>query len=211
MTMEYPDHCRTAADVREAAARVALARAQMRKPGPVVKEVPLPPVPHSVAEIIRITAIYFGLSREEILSERQDQRVVIPRQVSMYVAVRLKGKTLKMVGRAFGRDHTTILSGVRKIEARLDVPRIAKAISAIRDELDRPPADRRQSVERPPLPPVIVSNQYRPYRKADVATLRRLYETENRPLVEVAAIMGRSMEALERKIERLGINGRKQP
>ena len=45
---------------------------------------------------------------------------VIPRQVSMYIAKVLTPRSLPEIGRRFGgRDHTTVLHAVRKIERLL--------------------------------------------------------------------------------------------
>jgi chromosomal replication initiator protein len=43
--------------------------------------------------------------------------VVVPRQVGMYLAKKLTPRSLPEIGRRFGgRDHSTVLHAVRKIE-----------------------------------------------------------------------------------------------
>jgi chromosomal replication initiator protein len=51
------------------------------------------------------------------LSSRRTANVVRPRQVAMYLAKSLTLRSLPEIGRRFGgRDHTTVLHAVRKIE-----------------------------------------------------------------------------------------------
>ena len=57
------------------------------------------------------------MSRAEILSARRTANVVRPRQIAMYLAKILTLRSLPEIGRRFGgRDHTTVLHAVRKIE-----------------------------------------------------------------------------------------------
>ena len=51
------------------------------------------------------------------MSSRRTANVVRPRQVAMYLAKTLTLRSLPEIGRRFGgRDHTTVLHAVRKIE-----------------------------------------------------------------------------------------------
>ena len=59
-------------------------------------------------------------SRSDILSERRTAAVVRPRQIAMYLSKLLTLRSLPEIGRRFGgRDHTTVLHAVRKIEKAL--------------------------------------------------------------------------------------------
>ena len=59
---------------------------------------------------------FFGVTREEILSERRTRRIVTPRQVAMYLSRELTEASLPTIGREFGgRDHTTVMYAVQKI------------------------------------------------------------------------------------------------
>ena len=70
--------------------------------------------------IQRAVALHFGLSKLDILSCRRTLNVARPRQIGMYLSKTLTTKSLPEIGRRFGgRDHTTILHGIRKIEALL--------------------------------------------------------------------------------------------
>jgi len=50
-------------------------------------------------------------------SARRSQNVARPRQVAMYLAKALTSRSLPEIGRKFGgRDHTTVLHAVRKVQ-----------------------------------------------------------------------------------------------
>ncbi|MGA0533938.1 chromosomal replication initiator protein DnaA [Hansschlegelia sp. KR7-227] len=70
-----------------------------------------------VEDIQRIVARHYQVSRADVLSSRRTQTVVRPRQVAMYLAKQLTLRSLPEIGRRFGgRDHTTVLHAVRKID-----------------------------------------------------------------------------------------------
>jgi len=72
----------------------------------------------SIPEIQRAVAKDYEIQLKYMLSHRHQASIVRPRQVAMYLAKEMTPATLPMIGRKFGRDHTTIMHGVRKI-ARL--------------------------------------------------------------------------------------------
>jgi chromosomal replication initiator protein len=70
-----------------------------------------------IEDIQRIVARQYNVSRADLLSSRRTANVVRPRQVAMYLAKTLTLRSLPEIGRRFGgRDHTTVLHAVRKIE-----------------------------------------------------------------------------------------------
>jgi chromosomal replication initiator protein len=70
-----------------------------------------------IEDIQRIVARHYNVSRGDLLSSRRTANVVRPRQVAMYLAKVLTLRSLPEIGRRFGgRDHTTVLHAVRKIE-----------------------------------------------------------------------------------------------
>lgn len=73
-----------------------------------------------IEDIQRIVARHYSLSKQDLLSSRRIRAIVKPRQVAMYLAKSLTLRSLPEIGRRFGgRDHTTVLHAVRKIEACL--------------------------------------------------------------------------------------------
>lgn len=71
----------------------------------------------TVDEIQKTVADHYGLKQADLLSERRNRQIARPRQVAMYLCKQLTTRSYPDIGRRFGgRDHTTVLHGVRKIE-----------------------------------------------------------------------------------------------
>ena len=84
-----------------------------------------------IEEIQRIVAKHYQVSRADVLSSRRTQTVVRPRQVAMYLSKQLTLRSLPEIGRRFGgRDHTTVLHAVRKIDG------LVKTDKALFDEVE---------------------------------------------------------------------------
>ena len=70
-----------------------------------------------VEDIQRTVCRHYRITREDLLSQRRTAHVVKPRQIAMYLAKTLTLRSLPEIGRRFGgRDHTTVLHAVRKID-----------------------------------------------------------------------------------------------
>ncbi|MDX7950667.1 chromosomal replication initiator protein DnaA [Lichenihabitans sp. Uapishka_5] len=70
-----------------------------------------------IEDIQKLVASHYNVSRADILSSRRTATVVRPRQIAMYLSKALTPRSLPEIGRRFGgRDHTTVLHAVRKIE-----------------------------------------------------------------------------------------------
>lgn len=71
----------------------------------------------SIEKIQRAVCKRFEISRVDLISNRRTLKHVTPRHVAMYLAKTLTLKSLPEIGRRFGgKDHTTVLHAVRKIE-----------------------------------------------------------------------------------------------
>jgi chromosomal replication initiator protein len=71
-----------------------------------------------IEDIQKLVATHYNVSRSDILSSRRSAGVVKPRQIAMYLSKQLTLRSLPEIGRRFGgRDHTTVLHAVRKIES----------------------------------------------------------------------------------------------
>jgi chromosomal replication initiator protein len=80
-----------------------------------------------IEDIQKLVASHYSVSRADILSSRRTAAVVKPRQVAMFLAKVLTLRSLPEIGRRFGgRDHTTVLHAVRKIEALLQIDTILR-------------------------------------------------------------------------------------
>jgi chromosomal replication initiator protein len=70
-----------------------------------------------VEEILKLVSAHYNVTRADLLSSRRTASVVRPRQIAMYLSKTLTLRSLPEIGRRFGgRDHTTVLHAVRKIE-----------------------------------------------------------------------------------------------
>jgi chromosomal replication initiator protein len=84
-----------------------------------------------IEDIQKLVASHFNVSRADILSARRTANVVRPRQIAMYLSKMLTLRSLPEIGRRFGgRDHTTVLHAVRKIET------LATADGSLSEELE---------------------------------------------------------------------------
>lgn len=90
-----------------------------------------------IEDIQRIVARQYNVSRADLLSSRRTANVVRPRQVAMYLAKVLTLRSLPEIGRRFGgRDHTTVLHAVRKIENLVgNDSALAEEIEALKRQL----------------------------------------------------------------------------
>jgi len=92
----------------------------------------------TVDEIIRKVAEHYNLRLSDMLSARRTRTIARPRQMAMYLAKTLTSKSLPEIGRRFGgRDHTTVIHAVRKIEElrAVDV-QIAEDLELLRRALE---------------------------------------------------------------------------
>ena len=72
----------------------------------------------SIDEIQTRVAAHFSIRKAEMTSARRAREVARPRQVAMYLSKQLTPKSLPDIGRRFGgRDHTTVIHAVKRIES----------------------------------------------------------------------------------------------
>jgi len=72
----------------------------------------------TIDDIQKATAEHYGMKQADLISERRNRSIARPRQAAMWLAKQLTTRSLPDIGRRFGgRDHTTVLHAVRRIEA----------------------------------------------------------------------------------------------
>ena len=76
----------------------------------------LMPYDKRIEKVIRTTSEVTGVSISDLLSKRRYNSS--ERHIAMYLSVRLLGCSYPEVGRAFGRDHTTVFYAVKKLDKR---------------------------------------------------------------------------------------------
>lgn len=90
-----------------------------------------------IEDIQRLVCKSYGISKIDLLSDRRTAKVIWPRHVAMFIARELTTQSLPEIGRRFnGRDHTTTLSAVRKIERLIKIdPILAARIEDLKAEV----------------------------------------------------------------------------
>ncbi len=89
----------------------------------------------TVDDIQKTVAEYYGLKQADLLSERRNRAIARPRQAAMWLCKQLTTRSLPDIGRRFGgRDHTTVLHAVRRIEElkAVDAPLAADVEALVR-------------------------------------------------------------------------------
>jgi chromosomal replication initiator protein len=92
----------------------------------------------TVRGVLKVTAKYYGMPPDELMSDCRTRPLVHRRQVAMYVAYRMIGRGTPFIAYYMGkRNHTTIRHGVRIIEALLNAGDVetVTAVVAIRKRL----------------------------------------------------------------------------
>lgn len=74
------------------------------------------PEPIKIEKIIDEVARTYNVSESDILSNRRTASLVLARQVAMYIAREATDLSFKAIGESFGKDHSTVLYNVDKIE-----------------------------------------------------------------------------------------------
>jgi chromosomal replication initiator protein len=92
----------------------------------------------TIEEIQKRVAEHYSIRFADMHSPRRARAVARPRQVAMYLAKQLTSRSLPEIGRKFGgRDHTTVMHAVRKIEELREIDAaFAEDIDLLRRKLE---------------------------------------------------------------------------
>lgn len=74
------------------------------------------PEPVKIETIIAEVAKTYNVSESDILSNRRTAALALARQVAMYIARETTNLSFSAIGESFGKDHTTVLYNVKKVE-----------------------------------------------------------------------------------------------
>jgi chromosomal replication initiator protein len=84
-----------------------------------------------IDDIQKVVANHYNVSKHDLLSARRTRAIVRPRQIAMYLAKTMTPRSFPEIGKHFGgRDHTTVLHAVRKVEE------LAAADEALTQEIE---------------------------------------------------------------------------
>ncbi len=85
----------------------------------------------SIEEIQRKVSEHYSIRLSDMIGPKRNRTIARPRQVAMYLCKQLTSRSLPEIGRRFGgRDHTTIMHGIRKIEE------LMQSDAQLREDLD---------------------------------------------------------------------------
>ena len=120
------------ADVEGRGIDIALAKAMLGEPNRELRERQT-----SVEDVQKAACEYYGLAMKELLSDRRHRGVSLPRMVAMYVTRERLKLSYPDIGRRFGgKDHTTVISGYRKIQGLLETDeQVQRAVERIEKQL----------------------------------------------------------------------------
>ena len=82
----------------------------------------------TIENIQKVVAEYYRIKVADLKSKSRARSVTRPRQVAMALAKELTNKSLPEIGRAFERDHTTVLNACR------EVPKFREKDSSIQED-----------------------------------------------------------------------------
>jgi chromosomal replication initiator protein len=101
--------------------------------------------PTSVEEIQQRVAEGFGISRAELVGSSRAATPLRARQVAIFLTRDLTDLSLPQIGRLYGgRDHTTVLNSLRRVEASLDEDQdLAEKVRELRGAIHNPVTDER--------------------------------------------------------------------
>ncbi len=105
-----------AAERGSAKLRDAIFKARGYRPIVVPKPARIIPTFDSILRIQAAVASHYGIDGQSFRSPSKLWDITRPRQVAMYLARHLTGKSLPVIARHFDRDHTTVIHAVRRIE-----------------------------------------------------------------------------------------------
>lgn len=92
----------------------------------------------TIEEIQRKVAEHYNIRLSDMIGPKRLRMIARPRQIAMYLSKQMTTRSLPEIGRRFGgRDHTTIMHGVRKVEElRSNDPQIAEDLDLLRRLLE---------------------------------------------------------------------------
>ncbi len=74
----------------------------------------------TLSNIQRVVTTYYKLESNALVGKSRKANIVRPRQLAMYISRELTDHSLPEIGRAFSRDHSTVMHACRRIEEELE-------------------------------------------------------------------------------------------
>lgn len=90
------------------------------------------------SQVLDVVSKFYSIHTIHIISQQRTAKICRVRHVVMWMAYHVTGMSLSQIGRRIGdRDHTTVLSGIRKIQRQIDAnePRTVVEIGDIKKQM----------------------------------------------------------------------------
>ena len=89
----------------------------------------------TVDKIQNVVSNFYNIALSEMLSQRRSRPLARPRQIAMFLCKELTSYSYPEIGRAFGgKDHTTVIHAVKKIESMLEIdPKLKKQFFELKE------------------------------------------------------------------------------
>ena len=92
---------------------------------------------NDIHRIQKIVSEYFQITVEDIRSKKRSSNISFPRQIAMYLCRKMTSESFPKIGTEFGgKDHSTVMHSVDKIEEEIKVnPDLAKIIEKLKEDI----------------------------------------------------------------------------
>ncbi|MDO5002633.1 MAG: chromosomal replication initiator protein DnaA [bacterium] len=92
---------------------------------------------NDIHRIQKIVSEYFQITVEDIRSKKRSSNISFPRQIAMYLCRNMTSESFPKIGTEFGgKDHSTVMHSVEKIEQEVKVnPDLAKIIDKLKNDI----------------------------------------------------------------------------
>jgi chromosomal replication initiator protein len=110
-------------DVIRALTKLEKAAKQLRK-ALLTDTLPAPPPPTAVQRVLQLVADHYGLTVTDLVGPSRQRQVMRPRHVAMYLLHEHLGLSYVSIGKLLRRDHSTVIFGVRRIQAVEDTEKL---------------------------------------------------------------------------------------
>jgi chromosomal replication initiator protein len=89
-------------------------------------------------DLLEAISRYYSVSVQDMLGASRIREILLPRQIAMYLAKKYQRLSYVRIGELFsGRDHTTVMNAVEKIEDKLQHdPQLLREVRALEKELE---------------------------------------------------------------------------
>ena len=89
-----------------------------------------------IDKIVSVVASSYSLTESQLKSKVRTRQIALARQIAMYLSRTILNSPYQVIGRVFGKDHTTVLSNVSKIEKESkENPSLRKALDNLTNQI----------------------------------------------------------------------------